>query len=157
MTMRGRPPKENPQDGGARRTLEFTELGREPIKDPPKIGRRPGGGRWSKEVTAWWTTWCESPMATQFLETDWNHLRRTAVLLEEFLSRPTPAAFKAIEHAESLLGATVSSRLQLRLRPHTRGAVAEGEKPEPAGGEPRLRRVAGDPRLALVKKDGESS
>lgn len=155
MTMRGRPPKESPQDGGKRRGFEFVELGREPIKDPPKIGRRPGGGRWSKDVSDWWRVWCESPMATQFLETDWNHLRRTAVLLEEFLARPTPAAFKAIEHAESLLGATVSARLQLRLRPHTRGASSEVEKDEPQTEGPRLRRVAGDPRLALVRKDGE--
>jgi hypothetical protein len=96
-------------------------------------------------------------MATQFLETDWNHLRRTAVLLEEFLRQPTPSAFKAIEHAESLLGATVSARLQLRLRPHMRGAAAaEGEKQEPdAETRPVLRRVAGDPRLALVQKDVE--
>lgn len=156
MTMRGRPPKENPQRGTDRRAFEFVELGNEPIKDAPKIGKRPGGGRWSREVQEWWRVWCESPMATQFLETDWNHLRRTAVLLEEFLRQPTPAAFKAIEHAESLLGATVSSRLQLRLRPHTRGAAADGEKQESEAERPALRRVAGDPRLALVQKDGKA-
>jgi hypothetical protein len=155
--MRGRPPKDNPQDGGTRRGFEFTELGRDPIVDPPKIGRRPGGGRWTKDARDYWEMWTRAPMASQFEETDWNHLRRTAVLLEAFLANPTPAAFKAIEHAESLLGATVSSRLQLRLRPHRRAAAAEAEKTEPAANEtPRLRRVAGDPRLALVDKKGDT-
>jgi hypothetical protein len=148
--MRGRPPKDNPQDGGARRSLEWTELGATPIPEEEReeLGRKPGGGRWTTYTRRWWKVWAESPMASRFIGTDWEHLRKTAMLVDEYIRQPTPAGFRAIEHAESMVGGTISARLQLRLRVHQRGQVGEER---PAEERPQLRRVAGDPRLALVK------
>ena len=154
VSMKGRPPKENPQDGGKRRTLEWTDLGTEPIPGAPALGRKPGGGQWLKATQEWWRVWCRAPQASQFLDTDWNHLRRTAVLLDAYLRHPTVSAFRAIEHAEGLLGGTIASRLQLRLRVRPPGAAAasdEEAKPEPAA---KRRRVAkGDPRRLQLVKD----
>src|SRR5690242_15926499 len=132
MTMRGRPPKDDPQDGGSRRGFQFTDLGREPVANAEKLGPRPGGGRWSAYTQRWWRMWQAAPQASQFLATDWEHLRRTALLLEEYVASPSPAAFKAIEHAESMVGGTVSARLQLRLRVQP---AKDGEKESAAPAE----------------------
>lgn len=90
-------------------------------------------------------------MASRFIATDWEHLRKTAMLVDRYVEDPTPATFRAIEHAESMLGGTISARLQLRLRVHQRGQVDEAEKPEERSASQRLRRVSGDPRLELVR------
>lgn len=129
--------------------MEWTELGREPVQSPEAIGRRPGGGKWSAHVQRWWRTWARSPMASQFLETDWNHLRHVALLLESYIAEPSAAKWSAIQSAEERLGSTIAARLQLRLRPHTRGPEAKPERDEP-----QLRSVSPqqDPRLELVKK-----
>ena len=145
--MRGRPLKAQPQDGGARRQFEFTELGREPVKDAPTLGRRPGGGRWSAATRDWFEVWRRSPQASQFVETDWSALRRCALLLEVFFADPSAALAAEIRQIEAKLGATVDDRMRLRLRVHSRPAVAESAEAEPEG-RPRLS-VAPDPRRAV--------
>lgn len=144
--MRGRPLKAQPQDGGSRRQFEFTELGREPVKDAPQLGRRPGGGRWLVEVREWWETWRRSPQASQFVDTDWRTLRRAAFLLDLFYREPSASLAAEVRQIESKLGATVDDRMRLRLRIHSRGAAsAEESSAEESGERPRLQ-VAPDPR-----------
>lgn len=86
-------------------------------------------------------------MASQFLETDWNHLRHTALLLEEYVAAPTSSKWAAIERSEERLGGTVAARMMLRLRTNARPRPAE----EPKDAE-RPRSVSRDPRLELVRK-----
>lgn len=128
----------------------FTELDREPVEDAPTLGRRPGGGRWSVAVREWFEVWRRSPQASQFVETDWNALRRCAVLLEEFYADPSAALAAEIRQIEAKLGATVDDRMRLRLRVHPRVAVDDAPAPEAeSDGPPRLR-VAPDPRKRAV-------
>lgn len=129
--------------------MEWTDLGRDPVRDPEALGRRPGGGAWPTEVKRWWAMWQRSPMASQFLETDWSHLRMTALMFQDYIEAPTPSKFKAVIAAEERLGSTIAARVQLRLRPQTRGPVVAEED------GPRLRAVPEqDPRQALVGKGG---
>jgi hypothetical protein len=149
--MTGRPPKPSPQDGGVRRQIEFVELGSQPIVDPPRLGRRPGGGRWSSGVREWWATWQRSPQASQFVDTDWNALRRCAVLLDAFYAEPSSALAGEIRQIEAKLGATVGDRLQLRWR--LRGKSVEGEPApivEESGAPRRSARSSSDPRQLRV-------
>lgn len=153
--MRGRPLKDQPQDGGKRRQFEFTELGRDPVANDEKIGRRPGGGRWLGSTRRWWETWRTSPQSSQFTGTDWEALRRLAVLVDEFYRSPSSSLAGEIRQMEGKFGATIDDRMRLRLRIHSRGADAPAVESPAASSEPRLRRVAGDPRLKLVDEGGK--
>jgi hypothetical protein len=132
---RGQVPKANPQDGGARRQLEWTELGGSPVKGAPALGKRPGGGAWLPEVRAWWETWRRAPMASQFIATDWLALKRAAFLLDQlYRGEGSPSALAGeVRQIEGKLGATVGDRLQLRLR--VRGSSSppapDGDAPAP--------------------------
>lgn len=144
--MRGRPPTANPQDGGARRTVEWTELGSSPIEGTPAL---PKGRRWRKATRDWYAAWCESPMASQFMPTDWQAMHRLARLVDEFDRAPTVAKARAITMAEAKWGATIADRLQLRLRVRPPASSSPVEEPAeaPAPAKAKARR---DPRRLQV-------
>jgi len=134
VPVRGRPPKENPQDGGKRRAHEDVELGTAPIKNAPTIGKRPGGGAWLPEVKAHFETWRRMPMASQFLATDWDALRLACWHLDELLRGGPGWHATERRQIESKLGATVADRHMLRMKVRAPGSkpAAEAEKQEPA-------------------------
>lgn len=148
--MRGRPLKQDPQDGGARRQFEFTELGSDPVEGTPDLPKIPGR-RWLKRTREWYEAWRSSPMASQFIGTDWEALFRLAALVDDFWRGDASKAGE-IRQMEGKFGATIDDRMRLRLRVQTRGVKAEQD----AGEQPAKRRRGErpDPRLRVV---GESS
>lgn len=136
MPVRGRPPKENPQDGGKRRSHEEVELGSAPLRNAPTIGKRPGGGAWLPEVKAYFETWRRSPQASMFIATDWQSLRRCCWMLDLTYRGEAPAGWASvITTLEAKLGATVADRHMLRMKvraPGAKPAADVGEKQEPA-------------------------
>lgn len=148
--MRGRPPGENPTAKAAKqRVVEWTELGSSPVVGAPPL---PKGRRWRKATRDWYAAWCESPMASQFIATDWQAMHRLARIVDDFDRRPTQAAVRTIAALESKWGATVGDRLQQRLRVRPPGSsvpavpVEEPEAPA-AKAKPKARR---DPRRLQV-------
>jgi hypothetical protein len=148
--MRGRLPKAEPQDGGARRQFQWIELDGRPAVFAPPLPRI-AGRRWLTVTRRWYRDWCESPQAVLFISTDWNALHRLALLVDEFWRGDVRTAGE-IRQLEAKLGATMDDRMRLRLRVHLRGAAAEPEAPPEAPPHPRPARA--DARLKLVEERG---
>ncbi len=155
--MAGRGPAPKSDEARSRANppaVPWVDVGREPIKDAPTLGRRPGGGRWLAESRAYFETWRRMPWASMFEATDWTALRRATWLLDRMYRDDGPAVSLSAEirQIEAKVGATVRDRQDLRLRVHRPAGVAEPDaQPDE---RPQLRRVAGDPRLKVVPRDG---
>jgi hypothetical protein len=148
--VRGRPLKNEPQDGGVRRQFEWTELGTKPVAGAPPLPRI-AGRRWLAVTRSWYRDWCRSPQASLFIATDWNALHRLALLVDEFWRGELRHAGE-IRQLESKLGATVDDRMRLRLRVQLRGGVDQAADDKPAAAPARSgQRRRSDPRLALVE------
>jgi hypothetical protein len=81
----------------------------------------PKGKAWHEETKKWWDTWRKHPIAPMLEETDWNTLKRTAILHSDFwfgLLPPTQQVSYAAEirRVETMYGATVEDRLKLRMK-----------------------------------------
>lgn len=63
----------------------------------------------------WWDVWVESEQAESFKATDWMRLQMLAPLVEAYFRRPGHNALAEIRQNESLLGATVTDRMRLRM------------------------------------------
>jgi|DEB19_MinimDraft_2_1074335.scaffolds.fasta_scaffold70653_2 hypothetical protein len=77
----------------------------------------PLAGEWSPGVVAWYQTWASSPQGRAFFSTDWQRLQMLAPLVAEYLLEPSVKLATEIRLQESLLGATVTDRLRLNLKP----------------------------------------
>lgn len=156
--MRGRRPTESPsraRDAG-RAEFGITDIGAEPVKGAPKLGRRPGGGAWLPATRKWWSVWQRAPQASQFQETDWQTLEMLAPLVDAYFRDPTSARWSEIKQTHAKLGATVADRMQLRMRI---GAKVPAEPaPEEGDGKRKARPQKGDPRrLHVVDGSSEAS
>jgi hypothetical protein len=143
-----------PSNAG-RAEFGITDIGTEPIKDAPKLGRRPGGGAYLSATREWWETWQRSPQASQFVETDWLTLRMLAPLVDSYYRDPVSSKLAEIRQAHAKLGATVADRMQLRLRIGTK-APAEPD-PEAEDGRRKARPRRGDPRRLHVVDEKSAS
>lgn len=111
--MAGKGP--TPKPDKVRRNKEVrTEL--EPVADPVvrELPACPFESGWIPEVEEWWATWCSSPMAGQFIDTDWFRLGSLAVLVQQWFAGQKLEAFKELRLQEAQFGATVADRLRLK-------------------------------------------
>jgi len=113
MAGRGPAPKKErsrPNDT-ARRQAEFRQLSADGVVRGPDL---PVGVPWCERTVAWWCTWRESPLASTFIEADWDFLLDTALLHNELWSGNTGVAAE-LRQRVSKFGATPEDRLRLRL------------------------------------------
>lgn len=115
--MRGRYPKapelrQRRNKATTRATLEaVTE--EEQRRRAPSLPPEPKGREWHPEVRRWWRNLWASPMASQYLDTDIDKLRKIAVLHNDFWYRPKITTFEAINRAEAMFGLTPMDRKRL--------------------------------------------
>lgn len=121
-------------------SLEFPER---PVKrDMPNPDQRV----WHPLTVKAWANACASPMATQWLETDWDGLGRLALLWDEFYKAPDAEAAKEIRLQSPLFGLSPLDRSRLQWEV-SRGEEAERRRQRPA---PAAKRTGTDPRTALM-------
>jgi hypothetical protein len=82
---------------------------------PDKLKKLFKRDSYSVAVHRWWDTWVESDQAESFRTTDWQRLQMLAPLVEAYYRRPGHNALAEIRQNESLLGATVTDRMRLRM------------------------------------------
>ncbi|MER5643938.1 hypothetical protein [Streptosporangium sp. NPDC002524] len=111
MAGNGPPPKEN---AVRRNAVDLSHL--EVDEDVPdkvkKLFKRDG---YSVATQRWWDTWVASEQSKAFRATDWMRLQMLAPLVEAYFRRPGHNALAEIRQNESLLGATVTDRMRLRM------------------------------------------
>lgn len=90
-----------------------------------KLFKRDG---YSVATQRWWDTWVESDQSKSFKATDWQRLQMLAPLVEAYYRRPGHNALAEIRQNESLLGATVTDRMRLRMN--------KKDNDQPANGKP---------------------
>lgn len=69
---------------------------------------------WMAQVEEWWLNWCASPMASQFLETDWFRLGTLAPLVQRVCAEQHMESIKELRLQEAQFGATIADRLRLK-------------------------------------------
>ncbi|MGN9782754.1 hypothetical protein ACTMTF_15080 [Nonomuraea sp. ZG12] len=107
----GPPPKEN---AVRRNAVDLSHLeGDDDVPDKlKKLFKRDG---YSVATHRWWDTWVDSDQSESFKATDWQRLQMLAPLVEAYYKRPGHNALAEIRQNESLLGATVTDRMRLRM------------------------------------------
>ncbi|WP_344917293.1 hypothetical protein, partial [Streptosporangium oxazolinicum] len=107
----GPAPKEN---AVRRNTVDLSHLeGDEDVPDKlRKLFKRDG---YCIATQRWWDTWAASEQSEAFRATDWMRLQMLAPLVEAYFRRPGHNALAEIRQNESLLGATVTDRMRLRM------------------------------------------
>jgi len=110
------------------------------------------GIMWHPQTLQWWSDIWASPMASQWLAADVHALVRTAVLVNEFWQKPSPALLAEIRQQEQRFGLTPMDRqrLQWKIGPAALAAAPDGDDEAAAAAPPP---PASDPResLRLVK------
>lgn len=118
----------------------------------------PKSKAWHPETKEWWDMWRRSAIAPLLEESDWNALRRTAVLHSEFWFGTLPptqmVSFAAeIRRVESMYGATVEDRLKLRMK------INDPEGTPDSDGTPNGNGTPNNPSInyeALMGEDDDS-
>lgn len=82
----------------------------------PELPDKPGG--WHPETLNWWETWRRSPQAQLFEPTDWEVLKRAALLHDSVWrsSKPSAAAISELRLIEERFGATYVDRMRARIK-----------------------------------------
>lgn len=132
-------------------TFATTEL--DPAGPKVKAPRLDGASKLLARTRRWYSTWCDSPQAAQFLGTDWERLQMLALVVDDFFRADEPALrqklLAEIRSQEAKLGGTPEDRLRLRWR------LASNERKDDAATKAekaakRTSRGGEDPRLKLV-------
>lgn len=90
---------------------------------------------WCDRAIAWWDDWRRSPQSMVFLDTDWNELLNTAVLVQ-MLWKPygkqgamsLSSLRSAIRISLDQFGATFGDRRRLQMEPETPHTVSQMEQ-----------------------------
>lgn len=91
----------------------------------------------------WWRNLWDSPMASQYLDTDVDALCRLAVVVDDFWYRPKLVAFEAINRAQAAFGLTPLDRRRLEWR------IESGDGGEVPADMPATPESYEDPRRIL--------
>lgn len=102
----------------------------EPAEDvPDRLKRLRERSTYPAAVQHWWDCWTNSPQAEVFQGTDWERLQMLAPLVSAYYRRPGHNALAEIRQNESLLGATMTDRMRLKM-PTKGDGKAPDELPE---------------------------
>ncbi|MFC9974316.1 hypothetical protein ACFVH6_25770 [Spirillospora sp. NPDC127200] len=96
----------------------------EPEYVQPQLKKLQKRSTYSAATLLWWDTWANSEQAEFFSPTDWLRLQMMAPLVESYFRRPGHNALAEIRQNESLLGATITDRMRLRM-----AALKDNDKP----------------------------
>jgi hypothetical protein len=118
MAGNGPPPK----DPARRRRRNADPMGRTTLEADGRVRgpKLPPDGaplrmEWHPQTVKWWENWRRSPMAQQFLPTDWDFLLDTAVMHHIMWITGKPDGAAEIRLRVAKFGATVEDRARLRL------------------------------------------
>lgn len=143
MAGRGPVPKGTRQDPSKqkRREASTRTLTQDGVLRGPELPARPEG--WHPETLNWWETWRLSPQAQLFEDTDWEVLKRAALLHDYVWTAPKPsaAAISELRLIEERMGATYADRQRARI--HISHEEAEVVELRPVGGSIRDRMKKG--------------
>lgn len=145
--MSGPPPKPAHLRQRTNKKVSHATLEMPTTSDVPTIPN-PDERNWHPlTVTAWDHAW-QSPMASQWLETDVDALGRLAVLWDDFYKKPCKLVLAEIRLQEQRFGLSPLDRSRLQWEV-TRAEQAERSKQQPKGSK----RSSVDPRsfLSAVK------
>jgi hypothetical protein len=93
----------------------------------------PDGRQWHALTLRDWAHACRSPMASQWIETDWDGIGRLAILWDEFYKRPNADTLKEIRLQNPAFGLTPLDRSRLQWEVG-RGEEAERKRVTKASG-----------------------
>lgn len=114
-----------------------------PSGDIPDIPN-PDGRTWHELTLKSWAHAWASPMASQWIETDWDALGRLALLWDEFYKAPDADGLKEIRLQSALFGLSPLDRSRLQWE------VNRGEAAEKQQAQRQVRRTGtNDPRRML--------
>lgn len=91
-----------------------------------------------------WENACKSPMASQWIETDWDGLGRLALLWDEFYKKPNADTLKEIRLQNPAFGLTPLDRSRLQWE------IGRSEEAERKRQRPERKRTGTDPRAILM-------
>lgn len=132
MGSRGPAPKSNPV---RRNKHEYaTQLSKESQKGRPLPKYLPITTAAAKH---YWKMWSESPQTAEWLETDWEFLAQTTLLVDSYYKEPKPSTAGEIRQREGKLGGTVEDRARLRM-------TFEKPKDEEASAQEAAERLVSD-------------
>ena len=116
--------------------------------DKPKIPAipNPDARAWHVLTVASWTRAWQSPMASQWLETDVDALGRLAVLWDEFYQKPEPKVMSEIRLQEQRFGLSPLDRSRLQWEV-SRAAEGEQARARREAAQAKRRTGTDDPRL----------
>jgi len=92
---------------------------------PAEVPPLPGARRFLKPTRDWYETWCKSPQAAAFIDTDWQRLHMLAPIVDQYFREPSPKLLAEIRLNESLLGATHVDRLRGRIKVEQRSTTSD--------------------------------
>lgn len=113
---------------------------------PESVGEPelPAGRVWREATVRWWGKVWTSPMATQYLPTDFEGLARLAVLVDLYDAEPSTQLMSEIRLQEARFGLSPLDRSRLAWE------IARGdEAAKKAAPRPEPRKPAVDPRKVL--------
>lgn len=152
MGERGPAPKDPSKRQRRNKPPEFEQLPERYDGEAPPL---PGRSKYLKATRDWYDTWCSSPQAAGFGETDWQALAMMAPVVDTYwrsvvAGDPKLTALAMVKKLEKDLGATVADRQRLRWR---LGSATEDTEPadEPAPTPQRRRRPRGGGRDARLR------
>ena len=137
MAGRGPAPKaerSRPNDT-ARRQSEFTKV----ADDGQVRGPDLPDFAWHDRTVAWYETWRRSPMASTFIDADWDFLIDTAMLHTEMWNG-SPGSAAEIRLRVGKLAGTPEDRLRLRMQVDTE--AKEASAPRAMNNDRRARLVS---------------
>lgn len=111
--MAGFGPPPNPN--AVRRNVVDTSHLEEDNEVPEKLKKLQKRSSYSAMTQLWWDTWANSDQAPYFASTDWMRLQMLAPLVEQFYRKPGHFVMAEIRQSESLLGATLTDRMRLKM------------------------------------------
>lgn len=117
MAGNGPPPK----DPTKRRRRNADPVGRTVleadgrVRGPKLPDEAPDGEDWHPQTKKWWEHWRRSPMAQQFLATDWDFLLDTAMMHHAMWIEGKTDMASEIRLRTAKFGATLEDRARLRL------------------------------------------
>jgi hypothetical protein len=82
---------------------------------PKKLTQLRNRSSYSAATQMWWDTWANSEQAEYFSSTDWARLQMLAPLVEQYYKKPGHFVMAEIRQSESLLGATLTDRMRLKM------------------------------------------
>lgn len=115
MPVTGRKPKDNPRNRNTP-TYDWTEVRDIPFARGPRLPRyRLGGRAWPTQTKRWWKAVSTMPHCVLWGESDWSYAIDTAMIAAEFHDGERAAATE-LRHREKVMGTTVDTRRDLRIR-----------------------------------------